>query len=128
MVSAWFTRLSPGMTLRASARPGCVGAPGWARVSARWRHTFRPTHLLFVSLLPIYNQCSLKDENACWSTRLMCSAEVRACFSCSMRGSISCQAEWEAEFDRYKAFPEWQQRRSMTLDEFKHIFFWEVCM
>lgn len=30
------------------------------------------------------------------------------------------------EFDRYKAFPEWQQRRSMTMDEFKHIFFWEV--
>lgn len=36
------------------------------------------------------------------------------------------QAEWETEFDRYKAFPEWQQRRSMTLDEFKHIFFWEA--
>lgn len=36
------------------------------------------------------------------------------------------QAEWEVEFDRYKAFPEWQQRRSMTMDEFKHIFFWEV--
>lgn len=39
---------------------------------------------------------------------------------------MSLKAEWEAEFDRYKAFPEWQQRRSMTLDEFKHIFFWEV--
>lgn len=36
------------------------------------------------------------------------------------------KAEWEVEFDRYKAFPEWQQRRSMTMDEFKHIFFWEV--
>lgn len=40
--------------------------------------------------------------------------------------SLFVKAEWEAEFDRYKAFPEWQQRRSMTLDEFKHIFFWEV--
>lgn len=49
-------------------------------------------------------------------------------FSCPVCGSISFQAEWEAEFDRYKAFPEWQQRRSMTLDEFKHIFFWEVCL
>lgn len=44
-----------------------------------------------------------------------------------VQGSLppSTEAEWEAEFDRYKAFPEWQQRRSMTLDEFKHIFFWE---
>ncbi|CAN0199221.1 unnamed protein product, partial [Ectocarpus sp. 12 AP-2014] len=44
-----------------------------------------------------------------------------------IQGSLppSSEAEWEAEFDRYKAFPEWQQRRSMTLDEFKHIFFWE---
>jgi len=34
-------------------------------------------------------------------------------------------AEWEAEFDRYKQYPEWQQRRSMTLDDFKYIFYWE---
>lgn len=40
--------------------------------------------------------------------------------------NVSCKAEWETEFDRYKAFPEWQQRRSMTLEEFKYIFFWEV--
>lgn len=33
--------------------------------------------------------------------------------------------EWEKEFDRYKTFPEWQQRKNMTLDEFKYIFFWE---
>lgn len=33
--------------------------------------------------------------------------------------------EWQVEFDRYKAFPEWQQRKSMTLDEFKYIYFWE---
>ena len=33
--------------------------------------------------------------------------------------------EWQAEFDRYKTFPEWAQRKSMTLDEFKYIFFWE---
>ena len=26
--------------------------------------------------------------------------------------------EWQAEFDRYKTFPEWAQRKSMTLDEF----------
>lgn len=30
------------------------------------------------------------------------------------------------EFARYKNYPEWQQRRSMTLDEFKYIYFWEV--
>jgi len=35
------------------------------------------------------------------------------------------QKEWEAEFDRYKTYPEFQQRQNMTLDEFKYIFFWE---
>ncbi|KAM3577216.1 hypothetical protein VYU27_000898 [Nannochloropsis oceanica] len=34
-------------------------------------------------------------------------------------------AEWLAEFTRYKQFPEYQQRQSMTLDEFKFIFYWE---
>jgi len=29
------------------------------------------------------------------------------------------------EFERYKTFPEWQQRKGMTLDEFKFIYFWE---
>jgi len=33
--------------------------------------------------------------------------------------------EWVAEFERYKTFPEWQQRQSMSLDEFKTIFWWE---
>lgn len=33
--------------------------------------------------------------------------------------------EWEVEFERYKQFPEWQQRQSMTLNEFKFIYFWE---
>ncbi|CAM9161321.1 unnamed protein product [Scytosiphon promiscuus] len=44
-----------------------------------------------------------------------------------IQGSLppSSEAEWEVEFDRYKAFPEWQQRRSMTMEEFKYIFFWE---
>lgn len=32
---------------------------------------------------------------------------------------------WQVEFDRYKQFPEWQQRQSMTLEEFKGIYFWE---
>lgn len=35
------------------------------------------------------------------------------------------RAEWEAEFDRYKQFPEWQQRKSMTLSEFQFIYGWE---
>jgi cytochrome c oxidase assembly protein subunit 15 len=34
-------------------------------------------------------------------------------------------SEWEAEFERYKKFPEWQQRKSMTVDEFKFIYYWE---
>lgn len=34
-------------------------------------------------------------------------------------------AEWEREFERYKQYPEWQQRKSMTLDEFKFIYYWE---
>ena len=33
--------------------------------------------------------------------------------------------EWNVEFERYKTFPEWQQRKSMTVDEFKFIYFWE---
>ena len=33
--------------------------------------------------------------------------------------------QWLEEFEIYKQFPEWQQRKSMTLDEFKFIFFWE---
>jgi len=34
-------------------------------------------------------------------------------------------AEWQAEFERYKQFPEFQQRSSMTLEEFKFIYYWE---
>lgn len=33
--------------------------------------------------------------------------------------------EWEKEFDRYKSYPEWQQRKSMTLGEFQYIYAWE---
>jgi heme a synthase len=33
--------------------------------------------------------------------------------------------EWEIEFARYKLFPEWEQRRSMTLHDFKYIYAWE---
>lgn len=36
------------------------------------------------------------------------------------------EAEWQAVFDQYRQFPEYQQlRRGMTLSEFKFIFFWE---
>jgi heme a synthase len=36
------------------------------------------------------------------------------------------EAEWQAEFDKYKQFPEYQRQNSdMTLAEFKKIFFWE---
>lgn len=33
--------------------------------------------------------------------------------------------EWQLEFDRYKQYPEWQQRKSMTLEEFQYIYAWE---
>ncbi len=33
--------------------------------------------------------------------------------------------EWDKEFENYKKFPEWQQRKTMTVDEFKFIYFWE---
>lgn len=33
--------------------------------------------------------------------------------------------QWSLEFERYKTFPEWKQRQSMSLDEFKFIYFWE---
>ncbi len=35
-------------------------------------------------------------------------------------------AQWQAEFDAYKAYPEYQKlNRGMSLGEFKNIFFWE---
>ena len=34
-------------------------------------------------------------------------------------------AEWEEEFERYQQFPEWQQRKTMTLQEFQYIYYWE---
>ncbi|KAF0700958.1 Aste57867_8528 [Aphanomyces stellatus] len=33
--------------------------------------------------------------------------------------------EWATEFELYKQFPEYQQRQSMTVDDFKQIYFWE---
>jgi cytochrome c oxidase assembly protein subunit 15 len=33
--------------------------------------------------------------------------------------------EWNKEFERYKTYPEWQQRQTMTVDDFKFIYFWE---
>lgn len=36
------------------------------------------------------------------------------------------EADWASEFDKYKAFPEYQKvNYNMTLSEFKYIFFWE---
>jgi heme a synthase len=36
------------------------------------------------------------------------------------------EAQWQAAFDQYRQFPEYQQlRQGMTLSEFKFIFFWE---
>jgi cytochrome c oxidase assembly protein subunit 15 len=33
--------------------------------------------------------------------------------------------DWQKEFDRYKTFPEWEQRKSMTIQDFKYIYGWE---
>jgi len=42
------------------------------------------------------------------------------------RALPSSQAEWEAEFDKYKAFPEFQKvNRNIDLEEFKNIYFVE---
>jgi heme a synthase len=36
------------------------------------------------------------------------------------------QAQWQAEFDKYKTIPQYQRlNRGMSLDEFKTIFWWE---
>jgi cytochrome c oxidase assembly protein subunit 15 len=36
------------------------------------------------------------------------------------------EVEWQAEFDAYRAYPEYQQvNRGMSLDAFKRIYFWE---
>lgn len=44
-----------------------------------------------------------------------------------LQGSLPpmTRESWEIEFEKYKKFPEWQQRKSMTLEEFKFIYFWE---
>lgn len=44
-----------------------------------------------------------------------------------LQGSLPpiTKEEWETEFRRYQQYPEWQQRQSMTLDEFKYIYYWE---
>lgn len=34
--------------------------------------------------------------------------------------------DWQSEFDKYKAFPEFQLvNKDMSIEEFKHIYFWE---
>jgi len=33
--------------------------------------------------------------------------------------------EWNIEFERYKQFPEFEQRKSMTIEEFQFIYYWE---
>ncbi|EED90902.1 predicted protein, partial [Thalassiosira pseudonana CCMP1335] len=33
--------------------------------------------------------------------------------------------EWMVEFERYKLYPEWEQRKNMNLEEFKYIYYWE---
>jgi heme a synthase len=35
------------------------------------------------------------------------------------------EAQWQATFELYRQFPEYQIRQGMTLGEFKFIFFWE---
>ena len=44
-----------------------------------------------------------------------------------LQGSLPpmTKEDWEKEFERYKQFPEWQQRQRMTIEEFKFIYFWE---
>lgn len=37
----------------------------------------------------------------------------------------SSEADWAAYFERYKQYPEWQERRDMTLAEFKKIYWME---
>ena len=33
--------------------------------------------------------------------------------------------EWDEEFERYQSYPEFEQRKCMTVEEFKFIYFWE---
>jgi cytochrome c oxidase assembly protein subunit 15 len=45
----------------------------------------------------------------------------------TLQGSLPPMSheEWTKEFERYKSYPEYQQRKSMSLEEFKFIYFWE---
>lgn len=45
----------------------------------------------------------------------------------SISGSLPPRSllEWQIEFERYQQFPEWEQRKSMSLQEFQYIYWWE---
>jgi heme a synthase len=45
----------------------------------------------------------------------------------SLSGSLPplTRTDWEMEFDRYRQYPEWQQRKSMTMADFQFIYWWE---
>jgi cytochrome c oxidase assembly protein subunit 15 len=58
-------------------------------------------------------------------TRLTRSGLSMTDWSITGRLPPTSHERWLEEFEIYKQFPEWQQRKSMTLDEFKFIFFWE---
>ena len=58
-------------------------------------------------------------------TRLTRSGLSMTDWSITGRLPPTTQERWEEEFEIYKQFPEYQQRKSMTLDEFKFIFWWE---
>lgn len=58
-------------------------------------------------------------------TRLTRSGLSMTDWSITGRMPPTTQERWEEEFEIYKQFPEYQQRKSMTLDEFKFIFWWE---
>jgi hypothetical protein len=47
--------------------------------------------------------------------------------TCTLAALLPClQGEWEEEFSKYKATPEYlRTNQGMTVDEFKFIYFWE---
>lgn len=53
--------------------------------------------------------------------------KIAVTHSLHQQGSLPpfTQEDWEKEFTRYKQYPEYQQRQSMTLEDFKFIFWWE---
>lgn len=99
---------------RPAAQPGGIGRPQGARRGVRlWMGLL---FLLVVAMIAVGGLTRLTDSG-------LSITEWRP-----LTGAIPplSQADWDSEFAKYQAIPEFQlQNSAMTVDEFKTIYWWE---